>query len=136
MTEPKKQHGGARPGAGRKPHQPTPEQRKTVEALSGYGVPMPEISAVVGVDEKTIRAHYQAELMQGRAKANAAVVKRLHEKAAKDGDTTALIWWTKSRMGWSEKQQVEHSGPDGGPIKHDVSLDPSEAYKRMLTPHG
>ena len=111
MTEiTKKPHGGARSGAGRKPHEPTEQQRKQVEALSGYGIPMEQIAALVGADEKTIRAHYETELLRGRAKANSSVAKTLFEKATKDRDTTAMIWWTKSRMGWTEKQEVAVSG--------------------------
>lgn len=115
MTEPKKPaakkpHGGARANAGRKPHAPTDQQRKQVEALSGYGIPMEQIAALVGVDEKTVRAHYEDDLNRGRAVANSTVAKTLFEKATKEKDTTALIWWTKSRMGWTEKQQLEVSG--------------------------
>jgi len=45
-VEPKK-NGGARPGAGRKPFEPTDAERKQVEALSGYGVPFEQIAALV-----------------------------------------------------------------------------------------
>jgi hypothetical protein len=34
------------------------------------------------------------------------------------GDTTALIWWTKTRMKWSEKQEVEHTGDAVWTIKN------------------
>lgn len=120
MTEPKKPkatkaaakkpHGGARANAGRKPHAPTDQQREQVKALSGFGIPMEQIAAIVGVDEKTVRAHYENDLNMGRAVANSTVAKTLFEKATKEKDTTALIWWTKSRMGWTEKQQLEVSG--------------------------
>ena len=111
MTETtKKPHGGKRDGAGRKPHEPTETQRKQVEALSGYGIPMEQIGALVGCDAKTLALRYADELERGRAMANSSVAKTLFEKATKDKDTTALIWWTKARMGWSEKQQVEVSG--------------------------
>ena len=26
------------------------------------------------------------------------------------GDTTALIWWSKTRMGWKETNVTEHQG--------------------------
>lgn len=38
-------------------------------------------------------------------------------------DTTAGIYWTKVRMGWNDKVQVELSGPDGGPIKIKTAQD-------------
>jgi hypothetical protein len=31
-------------------------------------------------------------------------------------NTTAQIWWSKNRMGWTDQQRIEHTGPDGGPI--------------------
>lgn len=33
---------------------------------------------------------------------------------------------------YGERVQQEISGPDGGPIQHDVKLDPGEAYRRLL----
>ena len=35
------------------PFEPTPDQRKQVEAMSGYGVPQESIAAVIGIDPKT-----------------------------------------------------------------------------------
>ncbi|MGL4647789.1 MAG: hypothetical protein ACRC1H_00165, partial [Caldilineaceae bacterium] len=35
---------------------------------------------------------------------------------ATGGDTTAMIWWSKTQMKWSETQKVEHTGKDGGAI--------------------
>ena len=40
--------------------------------------------------------------------------KRLFDKAI-SGDTTALIFWAKVRMGWKETQKVEPSLGEGGP---------------------
>ena len=42
-------------------------------------------------------------------KANAAVAGALY-KSALEGNTQAAIWWTKTRMKWSEKQEIQHSG--------------------------
>jgi hypothetical protein len=32
------------------------------------------------------------------------------------GDTTSLIWWTKTQMKWSETQKHEVTGADGEPL--------------------
>lgn len=39
-------------------------------------------------------------------------------------DTTACIFWLKNRQRgqWRDKQDHEHSGPDGGPIPHTVNI--------------
>jgi hypothetical protein len=109
-------NGGARPGAGRKPFAPTDGERKQVEALSGYGLPYEHIAALIrdGIDKGTLMSHFAAELQSGKAKANARMGKTLFEKAM-GGDTTAMIWWSKTQMKWSETIKQEVSGPDGAP---------------------
>jgi len=32
------------------------------------------------------------------------------------GDTTSLIWWTKTQMRWAETVKQEHTGADGAPL--------------------
>ena len=111
-------NGGARPGAGRKPFEPTDAERRQVEAMSGYGVPFEQIAALIrdGVHVDTLREKFPAELVTGKAKANAQVGKGVFQKAMA-GDTTAMIWWTKTQMGWKEPpRQLEHTGKDGAPI--------------------
>ncbi|NDC25384.1 MAG: hypothetical protein EBZ49_14825 [Proteobacteria bacterium] len=97
-------------------HEPTPESRKLVESSSGLGLPHESIAVLVGIDDKTLRKHYRAELDMGKAKANGQIAKTLFSKAVA-GDTTSLIWWTKSQMRWSEVQKHEHTGADGGPME-------------------
>ena len=108
------QNGGARPGAGRKPFEPTDHERKQVEAMSGYGVPIEQIAVLVrdGIDADTLRKHFAQELIAGKAKANAQVGKTLFQKVMA-GDTTAAIWWTKTQMRWAETHRLEHTSPDG-----------------------
>jgi hypothetical protein len=112
-------NGGAREGAGRKPFEPTDTERKQVEALSGYGLPIEQIAVLVrnGIDTDTLRKHFATELISGKAKANGQVGKTLFQKAMA-GDTTAAIWWSKTQMRWKEVQHHEHSGVDGAPIEY------------------
>lgn len=113
----RKNNGGAQPGAGRKPFEPTETERKQVEALSGYGLPLDQIAVLVrkGISVDTLTTHFKDELISGKAKANSQVGRTLFQKAT-SGDTTAMIWWSKTQMKWSETQKVEHSGVDGAPI--------------------
>jgi hypothetical protein len=107
-------HGGARENSGRKAFTPTDSERKQVEALSGYGLPIEQIAVLVrdGIHIDTLRAHFTNELHSGKAKANAQVGKTLFQKVMA-GDTTAAIWWSKTQMRWKETQHHEHSSPDG-----------------------
>lgn len=93
-------------------HEPTPETRKLVESSSGLGLPHESIAVLVGIDDKTLRKYYRAELDMGKAKANGQIAKTLFSKAVA-GDTTSLIWWTKSQMRWSETVRNEVTGADG-----------------------
>ena len=106
--------GGAREGAGRPSFVPTDVDRKQVEAMAGYGVPFEQIAALIrgGISIDTLRSHFSSELISGKAKANAQVGKGVFQKAM-SGDTTAMIWWTKTQMRWAETHRLEHTSPDG-----------------------
>lgn len=113
----RKNNGGAQPGAGRKPFEPTETERKQVEALSGYGLPLDQIAVLVrkGISVDTLTKHFADELISGKAKANSQVGRTLFQKAT-SGDTTAMIWWSKTQMKWSETVKNEHTGANGGAI--------------------
>jgi hypothetical protein len=96
-------------------HKPTKETRTLVESTSGLGLPHEQIAILVGIDDKTLRKHYREELDLGKAKANGQIAKTLFSKATA-GDTTALIWWTKTQMKWAETQKHELTGADGGDL--------------------
>jgi hypothetical protein len=118
VTEKHPNYGGAREGAGRPAFEPTDAERKQVEALSGYGLPIEQIAVLVrdGIDADTLRKHFREELIRGKAKANGQIGKTLFQKAM-GGDTTAMIWWSKTQMRWSETMKHELTGDEGGPLK-------------------
>ena len=97
--------------AGQPAFKPTDDERKLVEQMTACGIPQESQCLVIrdGIDDKTLRKHFRRELDTAATKANAAVAGTLFTKAM-SGDTTALIWWTKTRMKWSERQEIEHTG--------------------------
>ena len=97
-------------------HEPTLESRKLVESTSGLGLPHESIAVLVGIDDKTLRKYYREELDRGKAVAHSNIAKTLYQKAVA-GDTTSLIWWTKSQMRWSETVRQELTGADGEPLQ-------------------
>ncbi len=123
-------NGGARPGAGRKPFEPTDDERKQVEIISGYGLPLEQIAVLIrdGIDADTLRKYFATELKSGKAKANAQVGKTLFQKVMA-GDTTAAIWWSKTQMRWSEVQKHELTGADGAPLEFSK-------IERVVVKHG
>lgn len=88
------------------------EKASLVEVMAQYGVPQDEIAAKIGMSADTMVKLYKKELLSGRTNANFKVGKRLFDKAM-SGDTTALIFWAKTRMGWRETQKVDLSSSDG-----------------------
>ena len=101
---------------------PTDEERKQVEAMSGYGVPQSQIAALIqgGIDIETLVKHFRIELDQGKAKANAKIGSTLYQKAI-NGDTTALIFWAKTQMRWKETQAITIN--DGQNTKVVIGFD-------------
>jgi hypothetical protein len=90
--------------------EPTDEQRRTVKALSGYGVPQDGIAIHIGVDPKTLRKHFRDELDRGSVEATAKVAQTLFHLATVEKNVASVIFWMKARAGWREKQQIELSG--------------------------
>ena len=132
-----KKHGGARPGtggampgAGRPEFEPIEAERKQVEALSGYGLPIDQIAVLVrdGIHIDTLRKHFANELVAGKAKANSGIGRTLFQKAM-GGDTTAMIWWSKTQMRWAETQKHELTGADGVPLEF-------AKIERVIVKHG
>jgi len=114
-------------------HEPTDSNRKTVESMSGYGIPEDDIALVIGIDPKTLRKHYRRELDLGHIKANSAVAQNLFKRATGDGSqsVTAAIFWAKTRMGWRETTRLEHSGPEGRPIQLDLTKLTADELEKL-----
>jgi hypothetical protein len=114
---------------GRRAHKPDPAQRRQVEAMAAYGIPEPDIAAVVGIDPKTLRKHYRDELDLGETKANAQVAGFLF-KSARTGNVTAQIFWLKTRARWRETPtELRHSGIIG---HKDMSEYSDEDLMRII----
>lgn len=120
-------------------HKPTDKNRAEVAALYSFGIPQDDIAAYLGVDSKTLRKYYRDELDVSVTKANAAVGRFLYQSATgntlKDGAShsdcvRAAMFWAKTRMGWRETQEIEHSGKNGGPMEV-VHMKPTD-IKRVM----
>jgi hypothetical protein len=99
----------AKRGRGQPPHRANAAARQAVEQMSAVGIDQETISGALKIDPKTLRKWYAEELDHAATKANAAVGGKLYNKAM-SGDTTAMIFWLKTRMGWKETNHVEHVG--------------------------
>lgn len=89
----------------------TAEQRRTVRAMAGFGVPQEEIATFLDIDAKTLRKHFRAELDRGSIEATTKVAQSLFRMATEGNNVAAAIFSMKARAGWSEKQRIEHGLP-------------------------
>jgi len=102
---------------GRPPHLVSDDTRNKVYTLSTVGTRHEDIASVLNISHDTLVKYYKEELDKGRIEANASVAETLF-KQAKEGNTTAMIFWLKSRAKWKESTQHEISGnPDGTPVE-------------------
>lgn len=113
------------------PHEPTKEGRELVKLHAMVGTQQEVIADLLGIDPKTLRKYYRAELDQSLAQANAVIGGSLFNKA-KAGDTAAQIFWMKTRARWRETNVIEHTGPEGGPVQIDASKLSAEAMRELL----
>ena len=109
---------------------------------------------------KQSKPEFLAALKEGKDEADANVSKSLYRRAigyehdavkivadAKTGsehivhyteryppDTTACIFWLKNRQRakWRDVSRQEHSGLDGGPIRHEFSEMTDDELRRIL----
>jgi hypothetical protein len=79
------------------------------------------IARVIGIDQKTLRLYYRDELDLALAITNAVIGGCLFNKA-KGGDTAAQLFWMKTRAGWREKTDVNHTSDDGSMTPTTITI--------------
>ena len=85
---------------------------KKVEEYAQFCDSEEEIAQALGISYATLRRRkndfdrFAQALKSGKAKANVFVGGKLMQKI-KEGDTTAMIFYLKSRCKWSEKQTLD-----------------------------
>lgn len=96
-------------------HKPTEESRKLVKDSAAVGLPQRMICSLLEncKSVETLTKHYQHELSLGEAQACRVVGGELYKKCL-SGDTAAIIFWHKTRMGFRENapEDQEKSIPE------------------------
>ena len=85
---------------------PTDAQRERVVALKAIGATNETVAKILGIDRETLTANFREEIETGVADILGQVVGTLFKQALA-GDTTALIFICKTRLGWSERSRLE-----------------------------
>jgi hypothetical protein len=88
-------------GAWRKPYTANKKDREIIAMMMASGIPQVNIGRCIGIDVKTMKKYYKAEMDSSAVIANAKVTQSLFQQTI-NGNTLAAIWWSKSRMGWKE----------------------------------
>lgn len=99
-----------------------------VEELAGLGLTREEIALSLGVSYSTLNRRakefeeVETAIQRGRALANIKVAGELM-KAIEEGNVTAIIFYLKTRAGWTEKIRAEVTGADGEALKVNNRID-------------
>lgn len=111
-----KQHmvrkGGKRTGSGRKPYEPTEEEKKLVYTWKGRGVSDDHIARKLDIALVTLKKYFRRELDLGEVDANALIGGAIFQNAM-NGNFGAQKWWSQVRMGWKETQHIDVTSSDG-----------------------
>ena len=118
---------GPKKGSGGRPAKLTIDDKllNQVEAMAGLGLTIEQISLILGVSPATTYAYKRnfpklsRAYQRGRARGAMQVMNNLRTQsnAGGPGAVAAAIFYLKTQCGWSEKTQVEVSGPDKKPVE-------------------
>lgn len=95
--------GVTRSKAGRPSHAPSDRNRRTVEVLSGFAIPIERIAYVLNISPGTLQKHYADEILRGAAKVEAKLIGNLLRIAGGSDGTAlkAIMFALNCRFGWS-----------------------------------
>ncbi len=109
---------------------PSEAERRLVEHYVSLGYTQEQVGALMEKSVDTLARHCRRELDLGKLKVNAKIGGALFQKAM-GGDTSALIFWAKTQMGWKETDRHEHTGSiDVG--SEGARLAAEEAVDRVI----
>lgn len=104
--------------------QPTDDQRKQVQTLSGYGLTQEQIASFLGIHWQTLTKWCKEELANGKNAAYIQAVQGLFTNIRK-GKEASIFFYLKTQHNWREKAQLELSGGvDTGPAILQVVKKP------------
>jgi len=111
----------------------TDAMRADIRRFAEIGTPYAIIARIMGMSVTTLKRRCRAELDAGVEVANARIALTLFETAM-NGNTTAMLWWEKTRAGRREGSAPD---PHGTRITETITRDMSareaaERYREEL----
>lgn len=112
----------------------TARDLRQIEQFAGIGMTRAEIAHLIGITARQLHRWQEkpevlAAIERGRARSLSVVGKKLFEKA-KQGDTTAIIWFEKTRGRRSERIQVVNED-DAARIQRQLPSMTTEQLERV-----
>jgi hypothetical protein len=99
-----------------------PVDENVVRRLAQAGVPVTDISHIVGLSRTRLYERFGTLLDKSAAEGSVSLRIKQHALAL-NGNVTMLIWLGKNRLGQSDKQEI--GGPNGTPVQ--INNPPTEA---------
>lgn len=111
----------------------TDAMRADVRRFAEIGTPYTIIARIMGMSVTTLKRRCRTELDAGVEVANARIALTLFETAM-NGNTTAMLWWEKTRAGRREGSAPDpHGARAAEPITRDMSArEAAERYREEL----
>jgi hypothetical protein len=110
---------------------PSQKELRTIECAMAAGLSVEQAARSIGHCSKLVHERCADAIENGRDRCNAAVVEKLFRSCMK-GNTIALMFWCKARLGWQERQRVEHTGGGGGAIKVEKVEAEANAFTQRI----
>jgi len=101
--------------------------------LAKIGLTEAQMAASLGISTPTFERRkkddeqFLSTLKAGKAAGISAVTNALHKGAIEGDKTAAQIFFLKNRAGWSDRQELEHSGTVGVEHQLDAAIDALKA---------
>jgi hypothetical protein len=94
---------------------------------------------ILDIDEKTFAKYYdqyfrkpiEKGVAAGKVTSGAILAREMRK-----GNMTALIWYEKTRHGYTERVHTLVSNPEGGPVEQNVHHSGAVAIGLFLPPNG
>ncbi len=115
---------------------PVPIDISSVEKMASQGLNQEQIASIVGLKSSQWyeRCKQNPDISdaykRGKSKGVLAISNALFEQA-RNGNTTAQIFFLKAQGGWRENIRLEHTGADGGPIKQEMTNARDQLLDRL-----
>jgi hypothetical protein len=107
-----------------------------VRLAVGFGIPHSRICQAIlnpntdkPIDEKTLRKAFAEEIRMGAFEMDMLASSSMAQKI-KAGAGWAVMFYMKNRMRWADRDSLELTGKDGGPVDHDIRVEFVRAPKR------